>query len=120
MKIIRTKLLRLIGKKDITTPWAIFAAPKAKITEVDMNHAKIHQKQWRELWYIGFIFWYFFEWLIKSIIHVFDYLLDDKDERYFSWHSIYKSIGFEREAFRFDDQLDYLLTREKCAFIFYI
>ena len=49
MKIRRTKLLRLIGKKMITLPWGVYAAPKAIVRDEDVLHEYIHIVQYREL-----------------------------------------------------------------------
>ena len=120
MKIIRSKLPRLFGQKYIILPWAVYAAPKARILENDLSHEAIHMAQWKELFIIGFVIWYFIEWFIKLIIHTFDYLLQDKDVRTFSWHEIYRSISFEREAYANDKDPNYLNTRKRYAFLKYM
>lgn len=108
MKIKRTKLLRLIGKKLITLPWGVYAAPKALVAEDDMIHEFIHIEQWKELWYIGFLLWYIVEFMIRF----FAYGLNPR--------KAYKNISFEREAYANDDNSTYLETRKRFAFIKYI
>ncbi len=107
MKIKRTKLLRLIGKKLITLPWGVYAAPKALVTEDDMTHEFIHIKQWGELLYIGFPLWYVLEWLVRLI-------------QYRNFDKAYKNISLEREAYANDDNSTYLETRKRFAFVKYM
>lgn len=108
MKIKRTKLLRLIGKKLITLPWGVYAAPKALVTEDDMIHEFIHIKQWRELWYVGFLIWYIIEFLIRLVANGFKF------------KKAYRNISFEREAYKNEDDSSYLDEREKFSFLNYI
>ncbi len=107
MKIKRTKLLRIIGKKLITLPWGVYAAPKALVTEDDMTHEFIHIKQWRELLYIGFILWCALEWLARLI-------------QYRNFDKAYKNISFEREAYSNQGNTEYLNTRRLYSFIKYL
>ena len=103
MKIIRTKFMSLIGKKAFTTPWAIYAAPKAKLSEVDIHHESIHTAQCKELWYIGFMLWYVIEWIIR---------LPKGDA--------YRNISFEREAYDNEKNLNYLKNRKRFTFLKYL
>lgn len=107
MEIKRTKLLRIIGKKMITLPWGIYAAPKALVTEDDVNHEFIHIKQWGELWYIGFLLWYVIEWFVRLV-------------QYRDFDKAYRNISLEREAYANDKNLTYLESRKKFAFLQYI
>jgi hypothetical protein len=50
--------------------------------------------------------WYFIEWIIKTILP--------------PWKSEYKHLGFEREAYLYDDDLDYLLTRKHFIWLKYM
>ena len=107
MKIKRTKLLRLIGKKLITLPWGVYAAPKALVAEDDMTHEFIHIKQWGELLYIGFLLWYVLEWMVRLI-------------QYRNFDKAYKNISFEREAYANENYSDYLNKRKLFAFLNYL
>ncbi len=42
------------------------------IDYVDKNHEKIHTAQMKELLYIGFYLWYFFEWLYQAVWRIFN------------------------------------------------
>ena len=125
-KIIRTKLLRLIGKKMITLPWGVYAAPSADIREIDVTHEFIHVVQYRELmvaslvltipmafvsawWtllipFVAYYLWYGIEWLVHFI------RLKDP-------HLAYRRICFEREAYENQNDLNYLESRSWFKFI---
>lgn len=116
MKLIRTKFLRLIGKKYITTPWVIYASPKAIILDNDLRHEEIHQRQQRELLFFGFILWYGIEWFLRFAIHLIQHLKGEK----FSYHKIYRSISLEKEAYYHDADLFYTDSRQPYSFLFYL
>lgn len=107
MKLIRSKFPRLFGQKYICMPWAIYAAPMAIIREGDIDHELIHIAQWRELLYIGFILWYFLEWLARLA-------------QYRNFSKAYRNISFEREAYANDKNPNYLSTRKRYSFKKYI
>ena len=69
-----------------------------------INHESIHIKQQEEMLVLPFYIWYVTEWLIKVPI-------------YFSFQKAYYNISFEREAFDNDDNLSYLNSRKKYAWI---
>lgn len=70
-----------------------------KLSAVDLNHERIHTAQQRELLYIGFYLWYIIEWL---------YLL----VKYRNGLKAYFHIRFEQEAYRHQDDLEYLKKRK--------
>lgn len=128
MKIIRTKLLRIIGKKLITLPWGIYAAPMALVSEEDLAHELTHVAQYREitftcliltlpvafiaLWvllipFVVFYLWFGIEWLVHFI------RLKDP-------HLAYRRISFEREAYDNEDDPEYLMRRAVFAFLKYL
>lgn len=77
-----------------------FLFTKGDLSEVEINHEKIHTVQQKELLWIPFY-----------ILYVFEYLL----VRLFSWcnHSYaYHDISFEEEAFRNENNSEYLKTRK--------
>lgn len=120
MKIIRSKFPRLFGKKYIILPWAVYAAPKARILENDLSHEAIHMAQLRELLIIGFLFWFIIEWLIRVVIYTLQWIINGCKKGTFSWHKLYRRISFEREAYANDKDLNYLQTRKLFAFLKYI
>lgn len=130
MKTIKTKFMRLIGKKYFLFFGLLFTTPKAKITEVDTNHEKIHSRQIYEvmllalpaailLWifsnfWLSFLFvlssfylWYVIEWIIRLF-------------QYRDAHLAYRNISFEREAYENDKNLEYLQNRKLVSFIRYL
>lgn len=120
MKIIRSKFPRLFGQKYIILPWAVYAAPKAKVLENDLSHEAIHMTQWRELFIIGFVIWYIIEWLIRVVIYTLQWIINGCKKGTFSWHKLYRSISFEREAYANDKDPNYLNTRKRYAFLKYM
>ncbi len=68
----------------------------------DINHEYIHTLQQRELLYIGFIIFYYIEWIY----------------RYFqchNWIKAYDAISLEREAYAHERDLDYKHYRQRYA-----
>lgn len=69
------------------------------LNRVEYNHERIHAAQQKELLYIPFFLWYVVEWLILLI-------------RYRDSMRAYRGIRFEKEAYRHQDDLDYLKKRK--------
>lgn len=67
--------------------------------EVQKNHEMIHSLQQREMLYVFFYIWYILEW---------SFLLF----RYRDSHKAYLKIGFEREAYSMENDLDYPKRRK--------
>jgi len=72
-----------------------------------INHEKIHLKQQRELWLVGFYFLYVTFWLFNLV-------------KYRNTQVAYREIPFEREAYANDKDWVYLLNRKKHAWWHYI
>lgn len=68
-----------------------------------LNHERIHLRQQAELGVLPFYLWYVLEYLIRRI-------------QYRDHYTAYRNIGFEREAFANDANLNYLSTRRFWAF----
>lgn len=92
--------VRWLGKRTIaTTIWPfIFVHKGMQITDVDINHEKIHLKQQVELLVIPFYILYFSEYLIRLLICGNGY-------------KAYKEISFEREAYENQGNLNYIAKR---------
>lgn len=75
------------------------------MTDWVINHESIHWKQQAEMLGIFFYLWYLLEWIIRIPIN---------------GRKAYKSIGFEREAYFNDDNLDYLKNRKRYSWIGYL
>lgn len=74
------------------------------MSEKDYNHEAIHTAQMKEMLYVFFYIWYFVEWII----------------RLFGKGNAYRSLGFEKESYSNDDNLNYLATRPKFAWWKYL
>ena len=72
-----------------------------------INHEKIHLRQQKELWIIGFYMLYVAFWLYNLIL-------------FRSFYKAYWEIPFEREAYDNDTDWVYLLNRKKHAWRHYI
>jgi beta-lactamase regulating signal transducer with metallopeptidase domain len=73
-----------------------------RVAERIINHESIHIKQQEELLIIPFYILYVTEWFFKLFFY-------GKDSYY--------NISFEREAYTNDENLDYLKSRKKYAWI---
>jgi len=108
LKIIYSKYLPVKGFRAINLFGIIFARKEQpELSRKIINHELIHTRQMLELLVIGFYVWYITEWVIKWIIYK-DRLL------------AYRNIGFEREAFDNDANLDYLKYRRRYGFAGYV
>lgn len=97
MKIIYNNIIPFKGFKAINLFGIIFA--RKQLNQIDVNHENIHTAQMKELLYIGFYIWYLIEWILRLI------LVKDSIKAY-------KMISFEVEAYKEQDNLDYLRNRK--------
>lgn len=106
MPVILNKLLP-IGKKfhAINLFGIVFA--KGECSKVTLNHEKIHTRQMLELMIIPFYLFYILEWLVKII-------------NYRNNYEAYKKISFEREAYKHQNDLEYLKKRRPYEFVKYL
>ena len=98
---------RLIAKSFSAVtifPFIFLKNHQAKKDYVLINHEKIHIRQQLELLWMGFFVWYIIEYFIRLIYYRNSYLA-------------YKNISFEREAYRYENDLDYLKKRNFFAFL---
>jgi len=70
-----------------------------KLSELELNHEKIHSKQIIEMLWIFFYLFYFIEWIVRLI-------------QFRNPLQAYYNISFEREAYSNDKNLDYLKKRK--------
>ena len=87
-------------------PFGIYLDERYLNNPFFVNHEKIHWKQQMEMLIIFFYLWYGIEWLIK----VFKY----------GRRQAYYTISFEREAYNYDQDPDYLESRKTWAWFKYI
>lgn len=108
MRIVRTKIMRLIGKKYMLFFCWLLAAPEAFISDSDVNHELIHYKQMKEFLFIFFYLWYGIEWLVR--------LIQYRQGSYVA----YRNVSFEREAYQNEKDFGYLSNRKRFAFMKYL
>lgn len=72
-----------------------------------LNHETIHTKQMQEMLYIFFYLWYGIEWLIRWV----SCGLKSK--------KAYRSILFEKEAYKYENDLQYLQRRKSFSWLRY-
>lgn len=88
--------------------WAITLGPvvicRGTLSKKTKRHETIHYLQYKELWFIGFLLIYLWDFLFSAIFR----------GKGFS-RSSYLSIRFEQEAWNNDEDIEYLEKREKFA-----
>ncbi len=72
-----------------------------------LNHEKIHLKQQAELLWIFFFAWYFIEYVVRIL-------------QYKNHDAAYKNISFEKEAYKNEQDLNYLEFRKTFAILKYL
>lgn len=80
-------------------PFILLQKKAQKQDKVLINHEKIHLQQQLELLIFPFYFLYLFNYLINLV-------------KYKNHYQAYLNIVFEKEAYRFEKQLDYLTKRK--------
>lgn len=107
MKIVRNNIIPFKGFKAVNLFGILFVRKDVTFSEIDLRHEEIHTKQYRELWYVGFIFMYLYFW-IKNLFH------------YGFTHEAYRKIPFEQEAYENQYVKLYLKYRIKNAWKYYV
>ena len=101
MRIIYNKFLPPKGFVAINLFGILFARKGAEINQRVINHESIHTAQMKELLFIGFYVLYLLEWIIRLL------------QYRFKWHTAYRNISFEREAYANDFDFLYLTEKRK-------
>ena len=96
MLVVRNTFLPMNGYKALTVWPFIFV--RRELSNVDMNHERIHGRQQAEMLVVLFILWYGIEWLVRLI-------------QYRDGHKAYKNISLEREAYTNEADMEYLKHR---------
>ena len=86
-------------------PW-VFC--RGELPESTKRHETIHYLQYKELWFVGFLFVYLFDFLWAAVL-----------SRKGFTREAYLSIRFEQEAWNCDEIEDYLTYREPYAWLKY-
>lgn len=104
MKIIYNRIIPFGRRYYAINLFGILFA-KGPCNEVIINHEKIHTAQMREMGYLFFYVWYVVEWLVNLI-------------RFGNSYKAYQEISFEREAYRHEEETDYLARRRRWGWIY--
>lgn len=75
-----------------------------RLSPYELNHELIHSAQAKELLYLPFYIWYLVEWFILFVKR--------KD-----WMKAYLCIRFEKEAYAYQNELDYLQHRKHFGYL---
>lgn len=84
-------------------PFVFIKHPSYKHNKQLMNHEAIHHRQQIEMLVVPFYIWYLLEFLWRFW-------------QYKNWYTAYKNISFEREAFFYDSDFNYLNKRKFWGF----
>lgn len=98
MKIVYNNIIPFRGFKAINILGVMFARKGARVSDVLVNHERIHTAQMREMLYVFFYVWYVLEWLVRLVCC-------------FNSHKAYRSISLEREAYGNERDGSYLRKR---------
>ena len=86
------------------TLWPFILVKSKVVSKVLLNHEKIHIRQQVELLILFFYLWYLTEWL---------YWLFKKR----NWWAAYENIVFEKEAYFYKNDSNYLRNRKLWSFL---
>ena len=107
MKIVRCKWFPPKGYAAIMLVWWLIVKPNVAITARLIGHEEIHAKQQKEMLIVFFLLLYGIEFLIRLA-------------QYKSWHTAYRNISFEREAYANELNYGYLQSRKRFAWFNYL
>lgn len=99
MRVIFNKFIPFKGYKAINLFGFLFARWGANINSRTINHESIHTAQMKEMLYIFFYLWYLMEFCTRLVLK-------------HSWHSAYRAVSFEREAYLYEHDFSYLDHRK--------
>lgn len=103
-KFIKVKSLPFGHSAMTIFPFILF---RHRLPEWLLQHERIHLRQQIELLILPFYIWYFLEFMIRYL---------QTGQRL----QAYKSISFEREAYKNDHNLNYLSERKVWNFLRYV
>lgn len=105
MRILVSKIIFTKNYQGIALwPFIILKKSALKTNMVLINHEKIHLRQQTELLILPFYIWYTIEYLIKWSI-------------YKNRNQAYYNLSFEREAYKNENNLEYLNQRKYWSFL---
>ena len=102
--VIRNSIIPFKGFAAINMFGVIVIRRETVVTEVMLNHEKIHTCQMNEFMFIFYYPVYLLEWFIRLFLK----------------GNAYRNISFEREAYEHQRNLNYLKERNRFAFLKFI
>lgn len=99
--VVRNNIIPFEGYKLINICGIIFTKKNTNISDIDINHEKIHSYQIFEMLIIFFYLWYGVEYFIRYFF--------SKDK---FTNQAYKNISFEKEAYINQRNMNYLSERK--------
>ena len=127
MIIYRNKYIPVQGFKAILLFGILFVKNNAKIDDVTMNHESVHSRQYVEVGILSLILlmplvfnglWWL--WLILSVFAFYIWYIIEWLIRLFMKGNAYRNISFETEAYSNEDDVIYLESRKRFAWIKYL
>ena len=94
------------GYKAMTLLCFIFVRRGFVLDDTDVRHEAIHWEQQKEMLVLPFFLWYIVEFMINLF-------------RFVDWNKAYRNISFEREAYDFEKEKDYLSLRKRFSWFKY-
>ena len=119
MRVVENSILPLGGYKAMTVLCWIFVHKGVELSEVDINHEAIHWEQEKELLVVGFYLLYAMMFVYEWVRCLFDGERGKTDK---SWKNgvgrrAYRSIPFEREAYKHQEDMLYTYNRKHFSWI---
>lgn len=119
MKVVENSFLPIGGFKAMTLLKWIFIRHGVELSETDENHEAIHWEQEKELLIAGFYLLYVVFFLYEWVRCLFDGKRGKVEQ---SWKNgigkrAYRSIPFEREAYKHQEDTLYIYQRKHFAWI---
>lgn len=105
--LVSPRLLRKNFNGMALWPFVVVKHHSLKEDAVFLNHEKIHLRQQAELLVVFFYLWYGIEFLLRWI-------------QYKNRNVGYKNISFEREAYLYENEMEYLKHRKHYGFLKFI
>ncbi len=107
MKLIYNNIIPTKGFVAVNLFGVLFVRKGKKINPFILNHESIHTRQMQEMLFVFFYFFYVFEWMIKCVYYRNSLIA-------------YRSLSFEREAYRYERDLNYLKRRKLFSWVRFI
>ncbi len=95
MKIVRNRFIPSKNFAAINLFGILFCHPNTVVTAEMVNHERIHTRQMLEMCIIFFYLWYVTEWVVRLFLK----------------GDAYMNLSFEREAYLYENDFEYLKHR---------